>query len=279
MNHIQKKLFAYSNWAPLSLTIREVSRLISFEKMLGDLKDKHKIKTILDVGCGDGKWLTQIDSLELSCVTGVDISEKEILSAKKFIKAYHADITSPDTVKLLNSKFDLIIGNCSMEHIFHIRDALINISTLLNDSGVFLLYVPTPTWAFKGKTLQSLAKISPRFSMTFSGALNGFFQHWHLYHYKIWIGLLNDCGFKVQTVKGLGNNRLDFFFRLFLPTSLLSFLLKAVTGKYANFYLSKLIPKSLFKSFFSLIEPHFDNILHEPEDPNTFEYIIVCEKK
>ena len=31
---------------------------------------------------------------------------------------------------------------------------------------------------------------SPRVAMALSGALNGFFQHWHLYDEKVWRRLL-----------------------------------------------------------------------------------------
>lgn len=268
----------YLDWAPFSLTIREISRI----NYLNILDKKHQIKSakkILDIGCGDGKWWTYFMPEGLDRVQGIDISKDEIDVAKKYINAVCLDVTSQDFCGFVaNQKFDLIIGNCSLEHVPELNLALINILNSLEENGHFILMVPTPTWALKGKSVKFLEKISPRLSMGFSGLLNGFFQHWHLYSDNTWRLILGNIGFKVEAIYGLGNSRSEFLFRLGLPTSFFSFLVKSVFGKYLNSYLGFLIPKSIKRILNNQICKTLDFELRDSKHVDIFEYMIVCKK-
>jgi SAM-dependent methyltransferase len=258
--------------------VREVSRINAIE-LLNKQFDIFKAHSILDVGCGDGQWWKNVLPEQLNKVYGIDISASEIELAKQVIKAKCLDVTNPDFLsEISNQQFDLIIGNCSMEHIYHIDKALLNIEKALSANGVFILFVPTPYWAFKGKTLGLLHRVSPRLSMMYSGMINGFFQHWHLYHYQIWISLLNNFGFKKVEPFGLGNQKSDFLFRLFLPTSFISFIVKALTGKYLNYYVSKFLPEASSRWKSRLILNSLDNSLRPANANDIFEYILVCKK-
>lgn len=278
MQNFENIVFKYLKWAPVSLTLREVSRIHSL-KLLDEKLNLLKAKTILDVGCGDGRWWLNILPNELDKIHGIDISSKEIDLAKQLIWARCVDITEPNFSELIDGKkFDLIIGNCSMEHIYQIDKALKNIHSVLNEGGTFLLFVPTPYWALKGKSISMLHKISPRLSMMFSGMINGFFQHWHLYHYKIWTSLLINFGFKDIQSFGLGNKHTEFLFRLFLPSAFLSFCFKIITGKYLNFFLGFIIPDFLIRRMSKYITQKLDKDLLPANADNIFEYILVCRK-
>ena len=279
MKKIEAITEEYLNWTPVSLSVREVSRIHAL-KILNEETSFLKAKRILDAGCGDGHWWTHILSEnELSKVHGLDISSREIDLAKKVISAERLDVTQDDFKDKIKIKsFDLIIGNCSLEHVFHIDKALANLYSVLEEGGTFILFVPTPYWALKGKSVGILNRISPRLSMSFSGLVNGFFQHWHLYHYRIWTSLLQSFGFKVDKTYGLGNSRTEFLFRLFLIPAFFSFVVKIFTGKYAEHYLRFIVPKFVVKKVSAMITEALDQKLVSPNAQDIFEYMIVCKK-
>ena len=275
MNPLNNIIMRYLKWAPISLVIREVSRINTLKSLAENLALKSK-NQILDVGCGDGKWWQFLqDDFPNSTVDGIDISEKEVFLANKSINAWVHDITTP----LQNDKkYDLVIGNCSLEHIFDIDAALKNIHSNLSEDGAFIIFVPTPFWAHKGHSITLLNKVSPRLSMMFSGALNGFFQHWHLYNHKIWGSILKDCGFRITHSYGLGNTRSEFLFRLFLIPSFLSFFMKKLITVYPEKILMALLPSFLLRPISNFLERSIETELRSVEENDIFEYVIVCRK-
>lgn len=267
----------YLDWAPFSLTIRESCRLKAMDDVLKE-NARPGLK-VLDVGCGDGHWWKILDEKKSLKVIGIDISADEIAKAKDHIEAHHLDITSVSSLGALPADFDMVIGNCSLEHIPDINSALRNIFSRMKAGSTFVLFVPSPNWALKGHSIEWLGKISPRLSMAFSGLLNGFFQHWHLYHYNIWTHLLTSNGFSDVSVKGIGTAPLEFLFRLYLPGSFISFLVKSITGKYLNFFASKILPRSFYESQANRLVPLVEKAIVSKDDENIFEYMIVARKK
>jgi SAM-dependent methyltransferase len=269
---------SYLEWAPLSLTIREITRIHALY-LLDDQEKIFEANKILDVGCGDGRWWIHMLPDSLHKVHGVDISKNEVSLATKLISTQCLDIAAPDFLeKIKFKKFDLIIGNCSLEHVYHIDLALENINSVLNDGGVFILLVPTPSWALKGKSVRLLNAISPRLAMSFSGLINGFFQHWHLYNYQIWSSLLKSFNFKIKTIFGIGNSKSEFLFRLALPMSFISFLVKSFLGKYLNYYLMPFLPLRIKNILSTKIVSSINDELQSPKSRDIFEYMIVCTK-
>lgn len=275
MSSLNNIITRYLKWAPISLVIREVSRINSL-KLVSNILNLRDSKEVLDVGCGDGKWWQFLrDEFTQAKISGIDISEKEVSLAQSTISASVHDITKPLTG---DKKFDLIIGNCSLEHIFDLDAALKNINSSMADNGTFIIFVPSPFWAHKGYSLKLLTKISPRLSMMFSGALNGFFQHWHLYNYKIWASILRDNGFKVTLCHGLGNHRSEFLFRLFLVPSFLSFFIKKIITIYPEKIIMGILPNFLLGPIANFLNSSIETKLRDVEDVDIFEYVIACKK-
>lgn len=275
---LRKSIVDYIHWSPISLVVRESCRLFIFNK----LTEKYKLKKnarILDVGCGDGRWWNYINDKNQYEVYGIDINQQEIEKAKKVINAKVLDVASDNFRNTYNLKFDLIVGNCSMEHIPDIDSALRNISDACNVDARVIIFVPTPQWALNGKTWVVLNKISPRFSMAFSGAINGFFQHWHLYNYKVWQNLLKEHNLEVVEIVGIGTSRLEFLFRLFLPSAFVAFLVKQITGKYINFFLSFIVPYWIIIKVADHLYKEVINCEVSKESKSAFEYAIVAIKK
>ena len=209
-DEIERWVLAYLKHAPLSLTLREINRLIAIEAVASGKGP------VLDVGCGDGFWWTlrRQDEPDRE-VYGIDISATEVAQAKSRINAALTDVSREQPFP--GTEFEEIIGNCSLEHVPDIDAALLNLRKAAAPNARLLMFVPTPRWAYQGRVQSWLLQRMPRIAMTISGALNGFFQHWHLYDAKVWTRLLAQNGWKVRATYGLGSARSEFLFRLFMP--------------------------------------------------------------
>lgn len=257
---------AYLRHAPLSLTLREINRLVALESV-----GKHK-GPVLDVGCGDGFWWTMRD--ESREVYGIDISASEIAQAKKRITAELADVSQQPP--FTGTRFGEVIGNCSLEHVPDIDAALSNLRKVAADGARLLMFVPTPRWAFQGRMQSLLLRRAPRVAMAVSGALNGFFQHWHLYDHKVWRRLLEQHGWHVRETHGLGSARSEFLFRAFMPPAFLQFLAKAVTGFYPA-KLARFLPDAAIAPFAKLVRWAVSDPIVPVDSPHAYEYLIIAE--
>jgi SAM-dependent methyltransferase len=265
-DEIERWVRAYLRHAPVSLVVREINRLIAFAALAGTRGP------VLDVGCGDGFWWTVRD--EPRDVSGVDISEREIAQAKTRIHAAITDVSRETPFP--GVQFAEIIGNCSLEHIPDIDAALSNLRRAAAQDGRMLMFVPTPRWAFQGRTQSLLLRHAPRVAMTLSGALNGFFQHWHLYDAKVWMRLLSQNGWRVTATYGLGSARSEFLFRLFMPPAFGEFLIKKTTGVYPS-KLAGVVPDSAMGPLVKLVTWVVHAPLCEPDASTAYEYMIVAD--
>ena len=257
---------AYLRHAPLSLTLREINRLVALETV-----GKHR-GPVLDVGCGDGFWWTMKDDNRE--IYGIDISASEVLQAKARITADLSDVSK--AVPFSGTKFGELIGNCSLEHVPDIDAALSNLRKAASDDARLLMFVPTPRWAYQGRMQSLLLRVAPRLAMAFSGALNGFFQHWHLYDEKVWRRLLEQHGWRVQKTYGLGSARSEFLFRLFMPPAFVQFLAKTATGFYpAKLY--RFIPDAAMAPLAKLVRWAVSDPIVPVDSPHAYEYLIVAE--
>jgi SAM-dependent methyltransferase len=231
----------YLAHAPLSLTLREINRLIAIEAAGGGGGP------VLDVGCGDGFWWTLRDH-EQREIYGIDISASEIEQAKTRINASLTDVSAEQPFP--GTRFKQIIGNCSLEHVPDIDGALEN--------------------------LRKAAAPGARLAMTIAGAMNGFFQHWHLYDAKVWTRLLAQHGWKVRSVYGLGSARSEFLFRLFMPPAFGEFVVKKLTGKYPS-RLAKHAPRALLSPFVKLVRWAVSDPLVAADSSTAYEYMIIAD--
>jgi len=264
---IERWAYEYLRHAPLSLTLREIHRLVAIEAV------SSAQGPVLDVGCGDGFWWTLRDHDDRE-VYGIDISAREIAQARTRIKAELTDVSRaqpfPDT------RFQQIIGNCSLEHVPDIDGALENLHKAAAPGARLVMFVPTPRWAYQGRLQSWLLAHAPRIAMSLSGALNGFFQHWHLYDAKVWSRLLAQHGWKVRAIYGMGSSRSEFLYRLFMPPAFAEFLVKQVTGVYPS-RLTRFVPKAVLAPFARLVRWAVADPLVSPDSPTAYEYMIIAE--
>ncbi len=91
-----------------------------------------------------------------------------------------------------------------------------------------------------------------------------------------WTHLLSNNGFGVEEVKGLGSKKLELIFRLFLPSSFISFLVKVVTGKYLQYFIPNMVKEYVAKKIATLI---MDSQKDPDDNHEIFEYMIISRKK
>lgn len=264
---IERWVYAYLRHAPLSLTLREINRLIAAEAVAT------KRGPVLDVGCGDGFWWTLRDANRRD-VYGIDISASEVAQAQHRINAALTDVSAERPFP--GTQFEEIIGNCSLEHVPDIDAALRNLRRAAASNARLVMFVPTPRWAYHGRIQSWLLAHAPRVAMSLSGALNGFFQHWHLYDAKVWTRLLAQNGWKVRATYGLGSARSEFLFRLFMPPAFLSFLAKKLTGFYPS-RLARYVPDRLLAPAAKLVRWAVSDPLVPADSPTAYEYLIIAD--
>jgi SAM-dependent methyltransferase len=268
-DEVRRWIYAYLRHAPLSLTLREINRLVAVDAVANNKG------TILDVGCGDGFWWTLRGGDESREVYGIDISAVEIAQAKTRINAALTDVSRERPFP--GTEFEEIIGNCSLEHVPDIDAALANLRKSAADNARLIMFVPTPHWALQGRLQGLLLKRAPRLAMALSGALNGFFQHWHLYDAKVWTRLLAQHGWKVRATYGLGSARSEFLFRLFLPPGFVEFLGKKLTGIYPSRWLGRFLPDALLAPAAKLVQWAVSDPLVPVDSPSAYEYLIIAD--
>lgn len=266
---VEKWALAYLRHAPLSLCLRELNRLLAMQLVEHELGAPSG--PVLDVGCGDGFWWTQKGDGGRE-VFGLDISSREIHLAQQHITAQLADVSEGVPFR---EKFAQIIGNCSLEHVREIDAALRNLRGSARDDGRLVMFVPTPQWAFQGAIQRLLLQRAPRLAMTMSGALNGFFQHWHLYSLPVWTQLLAAAGWQVTWAGGLGSRRSEFLYRAFLPPAFAGFLAKKATGEYPS-RLLRHVPDAALRPLAKLVAWAVDEPLVPAESRWAYEYVLVA---
>ncbi len=97
-----------------------------------------KIKTsmkILDVGCGNGKWLYDLKKCGYNNLYGCDLFAWGGVSGIEVIKS---DIFGIN----LDNKFDLITFHHSFEHMNNPFETLARAKALLNDNGLIIIRIP-----------------------------------------------------------------------------------------------------------------------------------------
>lgn len=261
---------AYLRHAPLSLAVRELNRLVAIHAIeSGSLGHRGPV---LDVGCGDGFWWS-VRGRGDRRVVGVDISEREISLARRHIDASLLDISerTPE-----GGPFGLILGNCSLEHVRRIDRALTNLRRVAAPDARLVIFVPSPSWAYQGRTQELLLSVAPRTAMALSGAFNGFFQHWHLYDINIWKQVLAQNGWRTTAAWGIGSSRSEFLFRLFLPPAFGSFLVKNVLGVYPELALRH-VPGAALSPIEALAAWGLADPIGPVDNPHAYEYAIVAE--
>ncbi len=98
-----------------------------------------KTNNIIDVGCGNGQLLLELEKLGLCNLTGLDPSEQCISNLKeKGITGITSSIFSVSTIK----KYDCSILSGVLEHIYDVKKIIVTMTHLLKQHGLLFVCVP-----------------------------------------------------------------------------------------------------------------------------------------
>ncbi len=111
------------------------------KKSLPDLKNKK----VLDIGCGNGKDILLLESLNTSEVYGIDTSEFMITEAKKTVsRPNNLFIGNIEETSFEDSFFDVVIGRFSFHYLKNYDKAYQELSRILKKNGLLILVVHHP---------------------------------------------------------------------------------------------------------------------------------------
>lgn len=116
-----------------------VYRKIDYRRTINILKDK---KNILDIGCGEGVFLSLLNNNRVKKIYGLDISKHAIARAKQRLPSGKFIIGKLDKDCFGKDKFDAITCFHVLEHLGNPKQKLNIMYELLNQKGILVLRVP-----------------------------------------------------------------------------------------------------------------------------------------
>lgn len=113
--------------------------------IIGELLNSRENPKILDIGCGTGGFLKEVDSV--GDAVGLDWDKRALLFCHKrgLKKLILADWDFPP---LKNESFDAVVASDFLEHLDDDVRAVGNMYSVLKEGGIMLLTVPAHPWLF-----------------------------------------------------------------------------------------------------------------------------------
>lgn len=171
---------------------------IIFENLKLSGKEK-----ILEVGCGRGFYLKTLKTLwpDLE-VTGIDLNQKYLDQAKKFLGNLEVQLVCADATKLpfKDNSFDRIIATEVLEHISDDQKAIAEMYRVLKPGGIAIVTVPNTNYPFLWDPLNwTLERLFHRHIPSNIWWLAGIWaDHVRLYSEKKLVNEIKKVGFRVE---------------------------------------------------------------------------------
>jgi SAM-dependent methyltransferase len=138
--------------------------------IINEMDKKDATINVLEIGSGTGEISYFIAKKTQATVLGIDLCQPFVDSANEEFRLPNLNFMTLDfnhPEKLNGMKFDYVIGNGILHHLYyHLDSALININSLLKESGKFIfmepnIYNPYCFLIFKFKRFRKWAKLEP----------------------------------------------------------------------------------------------------------------------
>lgn len=158
------------------------------------------VKTVLDVGCGNGIFASLVKNKIDAEVWGIELMEEEIAKAKDILHKSFAGPCEDHIDSLPDNYFDVIYFNDVLEHLVDPYMVLKNIKSKLSDGGVVISSIPN---------LRFHSVLIPLiFSKKFEYKSYGVMDKTHLRFFtkKSIKKMYKDQGYEVVTHKGINRS-------------------------------------------------------------------------
>ncbi len=169
------------------------------------------MKTVLEIGCGDGVFAAQLKEAYGAEVWGIELDPQAATSAgEKLDRVYQGDALKI-LVDIPENYFDLVICNDVIEHVPD-PESLITLikSKLILDKGTLVCSIPNVRYI---KNLYHLL-VKADWNYTMEG---GILDKGHLRFFtqKSIQQLFSESGYQVEKIEGINPTRLGFLFTMF----------------------------------------------------------------
>src|SRR5690349_12922370 len=117
---------------------------VARRKLILDLMKEYNVSTeqsILEIGCGWGELINELNAKGFSHTSGFDISDEAVAhcQSRGLRNIVKMDVTK---MKYEDNSFDLIIASDVLEHVENEQQALKEIHRILKEDGLFIIMVP-----------------------------------------------------------------------------------------------------------------------------------------
>ncbi|APH05652.1 methyltransferase [Bacillus weihaiensis] len=125
-------------------------------QLIGNIKDK----TILDLGCGDGRFGNELLSRGCTSYRGIDGSENMVRVAKDHVSELGGEIqlASLQTIDLKQRQYDLVVSRLVFHYLQDLKTVFRNVYYSLKDDGKFVFSVQHPLLLSSTKSAEALGK-------------------------------------------------------------------------------------------------------------------------
>lgn len=101
------------------------------------------VKSILDYGCGQGRWLPVLARVfQEARITGVDISSKAVEKAQRRFPGHNLQVFDGEQTPFEEGSFDLIFSYHVLEHVSIVEKTVADMSRLLSEGGHIVVIFP-----------------------------------------------------------------------------------------------------------------------------------------
>jgi 2-polyprenyl-3-methyl-5-hydroxy-6-metoxy-1,4-benzoquinol methylase len=166
------------------------------------------IKTVLDVGCGNGSFGALLKKEHQCTVWGIEPDKNSALEAEKVLDRSVNTIFSSSIPELAGKKFDVIFFNDVLEHLADPSEALSICKNLLKTGGHIIASIPNIRWY---PVILSLLRYKD-FKYLEAGVMDK--THLRFFTKKSMVRLFEESDYKVSQISGINKHDNFKFFNI-----------------------------------------------------------------